>query len=118
MTRKELQDTFFDFERAGNRPYAFYVTYKETDNITSQKWGKIMDFSSVLDDIEKCPNCIEGQLPIERLLVYSKKNNQCLAFVKNPYWNCANYPSVDSHVVVTVPYIAENDRFGIIVPEK
>jgi len=118
MTRKDLQNIYGKFVDANNRPYAFYVTYKETENITTQKWGLIMDFAHVLNTIEKCPNCIDGQLPIERLFFYSNINTNCLGFVKNPYWDCVNDPSEDSHIVVTIPYIAENGGFGMIVPEK
>lgn len=117
MTRKDLQNTYMEFVNAHNIPYAFYITYKETENFTAQKWGLISDLSFVLDNIEKCPNCIEGQLPIERMFIYSNTNINCLGFVKNPYWNCLNDPSEDSHIVVTIPYIAENGGFGMIVPE-
>lgn len=34
-----LKNELKDYEEYGNKVYGFYVTYEETDNITSQEWG-------------------------------------------------------------------------------
>ena len=101
-----------DFKSAGNNVYGFYVTYRHTDNINSQKWGKIQNFKSVLDEIQKAPACIQEELPITRLIIYAY--DQCMVFTENPMWNCVEDDSEDSHVEVIVPYIAEDGWFGKI----
>lgn len=114
---KEIIDNFID---AGNTPVSFYITYNETDNITSQKWGKIYDLSTVLEEVSKSEACIQGELPVKRLIIYSKNNltSQCLVFAQNELWNSIDDESDDSHVVLTVPYIAEDGNFGYIVSER
>ena len=108
------------YERAGNKIYGFYVTYKTTENITSQEWGTIDKFEKTLSSIESSTVCIQGELPIERLIIYSgeKYRWQCLVFVKNPLWDCVNDDSENSHVTVVVPYIAIDGEFGKIVSER
>ena len=101
-----------DFKNAGNEVTAFYVTYKETENVKSQKWGKIYELDTVLDEIEKCETCIQNELPIERLIIFAK--GQAMVFCQNKYWNCVKDESEDSHFIVCVPYIAEDGMFGRI----
>ena len=108
------------YERAGNKIYGFYVTYKTTENITSQEFGTMDKFEATLARIESSDVCIQGELPIERLMFYSgsKYNWQSLVFVKNPLWDCVNDYSENSHVEVVVPYIAEDGWFGKVVSER
>lgn len=37
---------------------------------------------------------------------------------KNPLWDCVNMNSEDSHIMTTVPYIAEDGWFGKIITER
>lgn len=120
MKREHLLERIRDYESYGNKVYGFYVTYKYTGNITTQKWGKIYEFNETLDEIEKSPTCIQGELPIERLIIFSGERYrwQCLVFAKNPLWDWVNDESEDSHVEVVVPYVSEDGWFGKIVPER
>lgn len=120
MKREQLLERIRDYEGYGNKVYGFYVTYKHTDNITSQKWGKIHEFEKTLDEIENAPACVQGELPIERLIIFSGEQYrwQCLVYAKNPLWDCVNDESEHSHVEVVVPYISEDGWFGKIVPER
>ena len=119
MNRNDLNRHIKDIKDAGNELYGFYVTYKETDNITSQEWGRYVNFERVLGRVEASKNCVQGDLPIERLILYAKSEyyQQCFVFSKNPLWNCVDDDSWDSHVVTTVPYIAQDGTFGVVVPE-
>ena len=125
MTRKELFNHINDINMADNRIYAYYVTYKVTENITTQDWGKYsyQKFNYLLDKIEESDLCVQGLLPIERLILYCEGvvNGQyqlCFAFCKNPLWDCVNMDSEDSHTLVTVPYICKEGGFGAVVSEK
>lgn len=119
MKREHLLEKIKKYEGCGNKVYGYYVAYKATENITTQKWGKIHELDKTLEEIESAPACIGGELPIERLIIYSGKEYrwQCLVYVKNPMWDCVNDESVDSHIEVVVPYISEDGWFGKIVPE-
>ena len=116
MKTEWLKNTIDEYESAGNKIYGFYVTYKETENTTIQKWGHIYEFGEILSEMEKNGMCARGELPIERLIVYA--DEQCLVFVENPLWDCANMDSEYSHATVAVPYIAEDGWFGKIIPER
>jgi hypothetical protein len=116
MKKEQFLETIGEFRAARNDIYAYYVTYKDTDNITSQKWGKINELEGVLSEIETVPACIVGELPIERLIVYA--DEQCLAFTMNPKWDCVNEESEDSHFTVIVPYIGKDGWFGEIVRKE
>ena len=120
MKREELKKQIEQYESAGNKIYGFYVTYKPTENMTSQDWGTIDKFEKTLSNIESSNVCIQGELPIERLIIYSgeKYTCRCLVFVKNPLWDCVNDDSENSHLTVVVPYIAEDGCFGKIVSER
>ena len=120
MKREELKKQIERYESAGNKIYGFYVTYKTTESITSQEWGTIDKFEKTLSNIESSNVCIQGELPIERLIIYSGERYrwQCLVFVKNPLWDCVNDDSENSHVQVVVPYIAEDGWFGKVVSER
>ena len=120
MKHEHIKNEIKDYEDAGNKIYGFYVTYKTTDNITSQKWGKSVELDKTLEEIGNTPACIQGELPIKRLIVYSgeKYRWQCLVFSENPLWDCVNGESEDSHVTTVVPYIAEDGWFGKIVAER
>ena len=120
MKREHLLEKIKEYEGCGNNVYGYYVTYKTTENITSQKWGKINELSDTLDDIERGQACIGGELPIERLIIYSGEKNrgQCLVYVKNPMWDCVDDESEDSHIEVVVPYVSKDGWFGKIVPER
>lgn len=115
-----LKDTIGEYESAGNKIYGFYVTYRETKNITSQRWGKICEFADVLSKIESSDECVQGELPVDRLVIHSgeKYRWQCLVFAKNPLWNPADGDSQDSHTMVVAPYIAEDGWFGKIISER
>lgn len=119
MKREELKRKIVKYESVGNKIYGFYVTYKTTENIISQEWGTIDKFEKTLSNIESSPVCIQGELPIERLYIYSREQYrwQCLVFVKNPLWDCVNDDSENSHITVVVPYIAVDGKFGKIVSE-
>ncbi len=112
MKREYVEYQINEFKNAMNEVYSFYVTYKETDNIKSQKWGKIYELDKVLEEIEKSTVCIQGELPIERLIIFAK--SQCMVFCKNEFWDCVNDDSEQSHFIVCVPYIAEDGMFGHI----
>lgn len=49
--------------------------------------GVISEFGKILSKIESSQNCIQGELPIERLIIYSGEQYrwQCLAFTKIHY---------------------------------
>lgn len=120
MKREELKRQIEQYKSAGNKIYGFYVTYKAAENIISQEWGTIDKFEKILSNIESSTICIQGELPIERLIIYSgdKFNWQSLVFVKNPLWDCVNDDSENSHVTVVVPYISIDGEFGKIVSER
>lgn len=115
MKREKVIELFNEYVEAGNRVNAYYVTYKETRNITSQKWGKLKtadELNAVLDDIEKSSVCVQGELPFSRLMIYS--DDQCMAILENPMWDCINDESEDSHIVKTIPFISRDGQFGTI----
>lgn len=115
MKSKKVIELFNEFADAGNRINAYYVTYKATDNATSQKWGKLKTIDElipILDEIEKSPLCVQGELPIIRLMIYA--DDQCMAILENPLWNCVNDESDDSHIVSTIPFISRAGKFGTI----
>lgn len=120
MKRNYLEKEIKDFEKFGNRDiYGFYVTYNMTENSKSQKWGLIGEFDKVLSEIEACQTCIDGELPIERLIIFGNivsSGSDCLVFSKNPLWDCVNDESELSHTEVVVPMIAQDGKFGKIVP--
>ena len=120
MKKEELKRQIEQYKSAGNKIYSFYVTYKAAENIISQEWGTIDKFEKILSNIESSTICIQGELPIERLIIYSgdKFNWQSLVFVKNPLWDCVNDDSENSHVTVVVPYISIDGEFGKIVSER
>ena len=116
MNRERVIELYNEYADAGNRVNAYYVTYRETDNITSQIWGRmggVEELASVLDRIGKSHVCIQGELPFVRMMFYS--DDSCLAIFENPLWDCVNDESGDSHVVMTVPFIARNGCFGSIM---
>lgn len=118
MKREHFTQTFNDFVEAGNKASAYYVTYRATENIKSQRWGKVYQESGInpiLEEIEQNAKIIQGELPIERLIVYG--GGQCLVFAENKLWDCVNDESEDSHTVLTVPYISDKGGFGVIVDE-
>lgn len=112
MKRGFINGQMDEMKNAGNKLHSFYVTYRQTKNIKSQKWGSLADFESVLDQIEGSDECIQGELPIERLIIYAE--DQCFAYAENPLWSCVDDESEDSHVCVSVPYIAMDGKFGKI----
>jgi len=112
MKREHIENLIEEFKNSRNEVYSFYVTYKETENIVSQKWGKIYELDKSFEDMSKSSLCIQGELPIERLIIFAK--SQCMVFCKNDFWDCVNDDSEDSHFVVCVPYIAEDGMFGHI----
>lgn len=115
MKKKFVKDEIQDFIEARNTVHAYYVTYMETDNITSQHWDKSEgDLSEILDKIEKSKVCVQGELPIKRLIVYGE--DQCMVFSENPLWDRVDGNSEDSHIVTIVPYIDKNGSFGKIMP--
>lgn len=120
MKRDYLEKEIKDFEQGAIRDvYGFFVTYKVTENSRAQKWGLIGEFDKVLSEIEACQTCIDGELPIERLIIFGNTipfGSDCLVFSKNPLWNCVNDESELSHIVVVVPLIAPDGNFGKIVP--
>ena len=115
MKREKIIELFNEYVEARNRVNAYYITYKETENATSQKWGKLKtadELNAVIDDVEKSSLCIQGELPIVRLMIYS--DDQCMAIIENPLWDCVNDESEDSHVVMTVPFISRDGWFGTV----
>ena len=113
MKKQFVKDEIQDFIDARNKVHAYYVTYMETDNITSQYWEKSDgDLSDILDKIEKSNVCIQGELPIKRLIIYGE--DQCMVFSENPLWDCVDGNSEDSHVITIVPFISDEGRFGRI----
>ncbi len=120
MKREYLEKEIEDFEKLGNRDvYGFYVTYNVSENSKSQKWGFIGEFDKVLSEIEACQTCIDGELPIERLIIFgnmSSGSSDCLVFSKNLLWDCVNDESELSHTEVVVPMIASDGTFGKIIP--
>ena len=115
MTKEQLYERIKNFADAGNKVYAYYVTYRVHYNIKRQDWGtiaRVEDFREMLDLIGQNDSCIQGQLPIERLIVYAQE--QCLVFVENHLWDCANDCEEYSHSEVVVPYIDKTGNFGTI----
>lgn len=111
-----VKEQIHEFANAGNDIYAFYVGYKSSEGILSQVWGKMYELEPVFEDMKKSKLYIQEELPIERLIIYAK--TQCMFFYKNPYYDCVNDNSEDSHIVGVCPYIAEDGFFGRIVSEK
>jgi hypothetical protein len=120
MKSEHIKKSIKEYESYGNKVYGFYVTYKETENITCQRWGKMEEFDKILSEIESSQMCIQGELPVEKFIIYSGEQYrwQCLVFIKNPLWDCVNMDSEDSHTNVVVPYIAEDGWFGKIITER
>jgi len=119
MKRDYLEKEIKDFEKLGNRDvYGFYVTYNVSENSKSQEWGFIREFDKVLSEIEACKTCIDGELPIERLIIFGNMSSgsDCLVFSKNPLWDNINDESEFSHMEVVIPLIAQDGNFGKIVP--
>lgn len=110
MKLEHVKSRIKEYVEARNTPYAFYIGYNQWPNSLSQKWGKIDELDKVLDEVNTCENCIEGNLPIERLIIYSE--TQCMAFAKNELWNPIDYESEQSHSIVVIPYIAKDGWFG------
>lgn len=119
MKKEQFKETIGDYANAGNPLYGFYVTYGSSEHVLSQMWGRIERLDSALDEIAKSEYCVDGELPIVRLIVYSGRewNWQCLVFAPNPLWNGVDYESGQSHIVLTVPYISDEGEFGKIVTE-
>lgn len=116
MKREKILDEINEINEVGNKINSYYVTYKIAENIKAQKWGKFSEFEDALSDIEKSYECIQGELPIERLIFYGEK--LCFVYVRNPLWDCVNDESEDSHVYVVVPYITNDGRFGKVIDEN
>lgn len=116
MTRGYILNEINEIGSCGNVIMSYYVTWKVSGGITSQKWGPLTEFYNTLDEIEKCEPNTSGELPIERLIFYSQA--QCFVYTRNPLWNCVEDLSEDSHVSETVPYITYDGKFGRIAEEK
>lgn len=114
MKREQFTQTFKEFVEAGNNPNAYYVTYRHNENIRSQRWGKVYadGIEPILDEIEQNAEIVQGELPIERLIIYAQE--QCLVFLENKLWDCVNNESEDSHIVECVPFISREGQFGTI----
>ena len=116
MKLEYIKEQIHEFANAGNDIYAFYVGYKSSEGILSQHWGKMEELDEIFENMKKSKLYIQEELPIERLIIYAK--TQCMVFFQNPFYNCVDDASEDSHIVDVCPYIAEDGFFGRIISEK
>lgn len=107
MKKELLYDLIEKCQEETGRIESFYITYKETENITTNKWGKFANFDSVITELEKCATKYE--IPdvtlynIERVIFYSNSNAN--AYIKNPSW-CMTYDEwEDEYIHLNIPYV-------------
>lgn len=95
---------------------SFYITYKVTDNIITNEYGKFDDeFESVRVRLEETairysiPECIDYR--IEKVVFYS--NDNANIYIKNPMWDYdyeeANWE--DEYIHINIPYIDGKGEF-------
>ena len=106
--KKELLYEFIEkCQEATGRIESYYITYKETENVTANKWGKFVNFDSVITELEKCATKYE--IPdvtlynIERVIFYSNSNAN--AYVKNPWWDMTCDDWEDEYIHLNIPYV-------------
>lgn len=120
MKKEQFEEVIKKYVDSFNDIYGFYVSYKGTKNVTSNKWGSMEKLSDVLDKIGESEECVQGELPIEKLIVYSGDvyRAQCLVFAKNELYDPLRMDSNQSHTVLTVPFIASDGWFGHIESDR
>ena len=107
MKKELLYDLIEKCQEATGRIESFYISYKETENITTNKWGKFVNFDSVITELEKCATKYE--IPdvtlynIERVIFYS--NGNANAYIKNPFWRISEDDWEDEYVHLNIPYV-------------
>lgn len=107
MKKELLYELIEKCQADTNRIESFYITYKETENITTNKWGKFVNFDAIITELEKC--AIKYEIPeatvynIERIIFYSNSNAN--AYVKNPWWDMMYDDWDDEYVHLNIPYV-------------
>jgi hypothetical protein len=101
MKRDYLLETIDECTKLNGVPYSFFISYRECDNIISNRHGKFSELKPVLDDVEKSRCCIEGELPFIELAVYY--NSKVIFFRENENWDCVDGESYESHFVDGIP---------------
>lgn len=103
MKREHLKEELKELTRLNGVPYAYFISWNEYDNIESHEHGLYSELEGVIRKMENAVTCIQGELPINTLVVCF--NTVCDVFKKNPYWDCVDDPSEDSHEIFGVPYV-------------
>jgi len=103
MKREHLKEELKELTRLNGVPYAYFITWKEYDNITCNEHGLYSELDKIIDKMENAVTCIQGELPFETLVIYF--NTVCDVFKKDPEWNCVDDPSEMSHKIFGVPYV-------------
>lgn len=106
MKRDYLIETIDECTKLNGVPYSFFISYKEYDNIISNRHGKFSELKLVLDDVEKSSCCIAGELPFIELAIYY--NSKIIFFIENKDWSCVDDESWESHTVVGIPLMNMN----------
>lgn len=103
MKSDYLKEQLEELIKLNGIPYSYFISWNEYDNIESHEHGPYSELEGVIRKMESAVTCIQGELPINTLLVYF--NTVCDVFKKNPYWDCVDDPSEDSHEIFGVPYV-------------
>ena len=111
MHSEYLKIVIEEFKKLNNIT-SYHITYKIADNITQQKWGKIIELDALLDEISQSDYCISNNLPILKLIIYAEM--QCMIFIKNEDYDCVNDHPSNSFICETIPYIDKCGDFGHI----
>ena len=110
MTIETLTDHIRDIEKH-HKIYGFFISYKETERIITNKRGPQSEWKNVIKDVQNSKVYIQGVLPIIKIIFYSEWDMFC--WVKNPFWSPLDEELIDddSHVMVSVPYLDQNFQF-------
>lgn len=88
---------------------AYYISYKETENITTNVHGEYPgEFEEHMAHIVDIAE-VKSDLPIERIVFYHDGNAN--AYVRNGLWNGIDCESFDSHCHINIPYIDGDGKF-------
>ena len=88
---------------------AYYISYKETENITTNVHGEYPgEFEKHMAHIVEIAE-VKSDLPIERIVFYHDGNAN--AYVRNELWDRVDGDGCDSHIHINIPYIGPIGSF-------
>lgn len=106
MTKQELLKEIDELIELNGKPYSFFLSWKEYDNVKCHEHGKFDMLDKYIEKMEKSSTCIQGILPFDFLCIYF--NCVVVVFKLDKNWDCVNDLSCESHDIYAVPFINSN----------